>query len=104
MWTTAHFWAEFEDAGMLVDCTFLLPGGRVTRTVKVGYTQPDDMPFAGTRSTQHMIEYQTADMPDLKEGDELLVNGVTFKVREASFVDPEGGSNGFFRKALLTRT
>lgn len=104
----AKHWEISARLGMLRDCTFLQPGGGVPKTVKVRWCEPDETFMSGARSKQYEIEYLATDMPHLAEGDALSVEDrpgckTDFYVREAPFVDPEGGEDGTYRRALLTR-
>jgi hypothetical protein len=99
------FWPEFKAAGFL-DAATVTSGG-VTVDVDVAYERPDTLRFDNqTRSTEHLIEYQHHDLPDLAEGDELVIENIgSFKVRSVPFVsdNPEHGIDGFFRRAILTK-
>jgi len=107
------FWPAFRDAGLLRLATVKMRAGGPAVDVDVGYVEPD-MPRFGTavRSRDYEIEYQTADLSKLAEGDTLTVwddrektSGVKFRVREAPFVPDTAieGNDGFFRRALLTK-
>ncbi len=84
-------------------------------SVFVGYEEPDITLIDGNLSKQYMIEYQTKDLPTLAEGDAVVLTlpvtgspstaDVSFVVREPAVVpeNPAFGSNGFYRRALLTK-
>lgn len=116
MFDESVFFPAFAAAGMLYRAQ--VPdanGGSVC--VDVGYYEPD-MPMLsfgnnkGTLSKEYQIEYQADDLPGLAEGDQVLLTGDRFPagqlfvVREPSFVaaTPFENNNGFFRRALLTKT
>ena len=103
-WMDSTFWQTFEDAGMLVEASVLYAGGSTPVTAQVGYEKPDVQDFAGTQSKQYVMEYQHVDLPYLAEGDQVIIADSTFIVREPPVDLEEGGANGTFRKALLTRT
>lgn len=103
-----EFWLAFEAAGMLVDCTFLQPGGHVPKTVKVRWKEPDVEDMNGHQSKYFEIEYRHKDMPLLVEGDRLAIaesDDVTtdYRVRRPPYVNEESGSDGSYRCAVLTR-
>jgi hypothetical protein len=106
---SSRFWSAFDRANMLVDCTFFQKGGNVPKTVKVRWSEPDRIDeFRGTQSKQYEIEYRVADMPDLQEGDPLSIAesdtcSTDYRVRVAPYVDENGGADGVYKRAILTR-
>lgn len=104
-----EFWQAFEDAGMLVDCTFAQPGCSELTTVKVAWREPDNNLMNGSRSKDFEIEYRVCDMPDLKEGDVLsieepnAIGNADYRVREDPYVSVDSGDDGTYKCALLTR-
>jgi hypothetical protein len=104
-WDESVFWPAFKDAGLLVPA--VINGG--SPVVYVGYEEPDVLLLDGSQSKQYMIEYQLDDVPDLAEGDAVVLTlrgqDVAFVVREPARVpdNPAQGSDGFWRRALLTR-
>lgn len=110
-----EFWAAFADAGMLVECTWMQPGGDVPATVLVRRLEPDVTTMMHhVASKEYAIEYRTADMPTLKEGDLLSLaepdgSKADYRVREDPTVrgdpgSPQGsGTDGTYRWASLTR-
>lgn len=107
MFDASVFWPAFKAAGML------RPVKVKQAVVWVGYVEPDTLRFDQTRSTDYEIEYQTADLPNLAQGDPVLlldaalvpIAKAKFRVREAPFVPdiPAEGNDGTFRRALLTK-
>ena len=67
--------------------------------------RPDAFTDAGAQSTDWLIEYATGDAPKLAEGDEVEIEEVVYRVRRAPYVSAggEGGVDGTFMRALLTR-
>ncbi len=72
--------------------------------VYVGFSQPDMQDFAGQQSKQYVMEYLHSDLPDLAEGDQVIIDNSAYIVRQPPTVNEEGGANGTFRKVLLTWT
>lgn len=99
------FWPIEKAAGMLTRGRFALPNCPVETIAYVDYVQPDVEFLDGTRSKQHLIEYQMDDLPTLAEGVdcvlELRGGDKCFRVREGPRVH-DGQPTGFFRTALLT--
>lgn len=71
---------------------------------QVGFARPGELILDGTvRATDFMMELlDPADVPDLAEGDTVVINGTTYKVREKPYT-PEGG-DGYYRVAKLSPT
>ena len=97
------FWPEFKEAGMLRLASTILPGCTEATEFDVRLVMPDVITANGQVSREYAIEYQHADAPTLAEGAEVLIDCTLYLVREDPFVDEEGGADGYFRKALLTR-
>lgn len=97
------FWPEYKAAGMLREATTVLDGCVTVKRFDVRYQRPDVDPFTGARSSDHLIEYQHCDAPTLREGNEVIIGDVLYRVRENPYVDEASGATGFFRKAKLTR-
>lgn len=104
-----EFWQAFEDAGMLVECTFAPRGCTELKTVMVAWREPDNELMNGSRSKDFEIEYRVADMPDLTEGDLLSIEEpnalgkADYRVRADPTVNVESGDDGTYKCALLTR-
>ncbi len=101
-WDERIFWPAFAQAGMLVDAVAAMTGCPQELPVKVLLTRPDVQLIDGALSTDWMIEYQTHELPNLAESDELVINDVLYRVRQAPAVQ-DGAASGYFRRALLTR-
>lgn len=73
--------------------------------MKVGFERPDMLTNAAAQSTDWEIEYVATDAPLLAEGDEVEIEEVVYRVRRAPYVSAggEGGVDGTFMRALLTR-
>lgn len=106
---SAEFWDAFaEEPGMLAKCYFVAPGGDVRQSCLVRWKEPDRETLTGQQSKDFEIEYRRADMPDLAEDDLLSIEepvGCTsdFRVRQHPYVDVEGGDDGVYLCAYLTR-
>ena len=79
----------------------------MARTLYIGFVQPDVEVISDMQSREYEMEYQAADFPELREGDQLgikLQDGSwgRFKVREPPFI-PETAPDGYFRHARLTK-
>lgn len=104
----AMIWNALKMQGML-DCARVVYAGDATeRTAWVAYRRPDVDRGNGAQSTDFQIEYQVADLPELAQGDQVVIKdpifGETlFRVRSAPYVDEMGVGDGHFRKAPLTR-
>lgn len=102
-WGEDRFFAAFKRAGMLLRAHAVMPGTNEAIDFDVDYCEPSTDPMTGVQSTDYEIEYQHADVPDLDEGAQVIIDGKgLFLVRQAPRTPgPEG--TGFFRKALLTK-
>lgn len=69
------------------------------------FDRPDVFTNANAQSSDWEIEYVATDAPALTEGDEVEIDEVVYKVRQAPTVPPAGagGVDGTFKRALLTR-
>lgn len=99
----ATFKAAAKARGMTVVATITSAGD--TADFDVGFIRPGMLMLNGqTRSTEYRIELlDPADVPDLDEGDTVVIGSETFRVREAPYCD-DPGADGSFRYALLTKT
>ena len=102
----AHFWSAFAASGMLTTAFVRLHDEPEPLKVNVGWIEPNVQLFVGgIQSKQYEIEYLSSDLPDLKEGDEMEIAGVQYRVRRDPYV-PEmaaQGNDGTYRRALLTK-
>jgi hypothetical protein len=101
----AAFWPAFETAGMLSLATVRQAGGPVD--VQVAFHRPGRQLPNGFVSTEYDIEFQTADLARVKEGDRVTIwadatkaSGERFTVREAPLVQ----GDGYFSHATLQKT
>lgn len=90
------FWPALAAANMLVVATAKPKGGAVT--VNVGFWRPGEE-RNGTVSMQYLVEYQTADLARLAEGDAFNIGAEKFRVRATPM--PQG--DGFYTLAELTK-
>lgn len=100
----AVFWGAFAAAGMLKQARVAMSGCATEVVAMVGWFAPDTIFMDGAQSKQYLIEYQADDLPTLQPEDEMVIDGVLYRVRAPSFVaesDVENNS-GFFRRAYLT--
>jgi hypothetical protein len=98
----AKFWPAFKAAGYLVEASAVAPGGTEPTTFDVELLAPEEHPLTGVRSVEWTMEYQTHDAPWLREGAEVVVDGVLYRMRanpQPSDTDPDG----YFQIAILTR-
>jgi len=96
------FWPAFAAAGFLVEAVVWRVGqDAALPAVNVELAMPDEKLVTGTQSTQYVMQYQAADLPDLAEGDAVTIGAQAFKVREPPFTDG-ADPTGYFRKAMLT--
>lgn len=99
----AGLWPAFKQAGML--SVAMITSGGTTFVIDVGFSMPDmDRLGRGVLSRDYEIEYQHADAPELAEDDAVVIDGVTYRVREAPYIPhPGNAADGIFRCALLTK-
>lgn len=96
----ALFKPAFASVGMWETVQVLYAGTDVPFDLTAGYTAPDINPMTGVVSTDHEIEYEYRDATDLAEGDQVMVRGELYRLRESP---RRSGTSGFFRKVLLTK-
>jgi hypothetical protein len=104
------FAAEFAeaagDAGFLV-VAIVRPKDCAARPFELAcaFERPDVFTNANAQSSDWEIEYVATDASELAEGDEVEIDEVVYKVRQAPTVPPAGagGVDGTFKRALLTR-
>jgi hypothetical protein len=102
----AEFAAAADDAGMRVSVQ-VRPADCAVRPYefRAAFDRPDVFTNANAQSSDWEIEYVATDAPELVEGDEVEIDEVVYRVRQAPTVPPAGvgGVDGTFRRALLTR-
>jgi hypothetical protein len=91
----AAVWQTFIDAGWTVAAVWK------GNTCQALFEQPGVFTPTGAISTEYAVKYQAADMPTLKEGDQISVAGAKFRVRETPLVS--SSHTGFFKRAALTK-
>jgi hypothetical protein len=97
MFDPGVFWAAFAATGMLKTATLALGDGS-TRDVMVGFMSPDDMQLdAQITAAEPQIEYQSADLPDLRRGVQVTIDAVQYRVRRP----PRRKDDGYFSVADL---
>jgi len=100
VWSEEDFFAAFEEAGMLTDALYT-PSLGDARTVKVGFAQPDTLLLNEmVQVAQYQIEYETAVMPDLADGESIVIGGETYLVRG----EPQKKGDGYYSTAELIKT
>jgi hypothetical protein len=93
----AVFWDAFADVGVLKTATSALDDGS-TRDVQVGFISPDDLMLDSQLTVaDYQIEYQTADLPDLRRDSQLVIDSVRYRVRRP----PRRKDDGYFSVADL---
>lgn len=100
---SGRIWAALKAKGMLLEASTVLPGDAEPRTIDVRFWKPDRETGNGHVSREYEIEYQHCDAPWLAEGIDIIVDGTLYRVRTPPYINEEGGSSGYFRRALLTR-
>ncbi len=74
-----------------------MPDG-TTKDVQVGFETPDELGFEQRVTVEELqIEYQTSDLPDLRNGALLYIDGKRYSVRRP----PRRKGDGFFSQADL---
>lgn len=103
-WDESVFFPAFKAAGMTKSATASPAGGTEVGPVDVLYRKPDARLAGGAvQSTQHTMEFQAADLPGLREGDAVAIDGEgSFRVREVPYIDG-ADPTGFFLTAVLTK-
>jgi Zn-finger nucleic acid-binding protein len=86
---------------MLTLATVALDDCPQPRAVYVDFRKPDLLVVGSSQSAEYAIEYRTADLQSLAEGNEIVIADELYRVRELPRV-PDGGT-GFARIALLTK-
>lgn len=102
----AAFQEAAGDAGFLLVATVRpVDCGVKPYAMDVGFERPDMLTNAAAQSTDWEIEYVATDAPLLAEGDEVEIEEIVYRVRRAPYVSAggEGGVDGTFMRALLTR-
>ena len=98
MFDPSILFPAFSAAGML-NCA-LRSDAMPPATFSAGFVQPDQLILGdAVQSSEIEIEYQTADAPNLKVGERLVICGSTFRVRQP----PKKTGDGFFSRAELER-
>lgn len=94
------FWPEFAAAGLLSLATVR------GVDVRASFHRPNEILPSGVITTEYQAEYQTADLPKMKEGDAVTIwtddaktASEKFKVRQTPLVQ----GDGFFSIAILTK-
>lgn len=87
----------FKACGFTETATYR-PGTAFERDVPVQWLRPD-MPLLGgeVQATEHQIEYETAELPAIAEGDQLFIHGRRFRVA----YPPQKTGDGTFGRAYL---
>jgi hypothetical protein len=97
-WDPARLFPAFKRAGMLEVCRYQ-PQFGVRREVDVSFVQPDVGAADGlVRAPETVIEYQTADAPDLAAGVEVELCGIRYTVLGT----PQRQADGFYSRAVLS--
>jgi hypothetical protein len=107
------FWPEYVRAGWTRKVQ-VKQSGLPRTTVDVIYRRPTEILFGNTVSTnEHSIYFQTADLPNLAEGDAVAfldddgaaIKTERFTVRREPWVsnNPADDTSGYFSYAVLTK-
>lgn len=98
----AAFKAGAKGAGLTVAATITSNGA--TDDYDVGFVQPDAQRLDSMAlSREYEIEMlDPDDCPTLAAGDGVVIDGVSYRVRQATY-NGEPGADGYYRKALLTK-
>ena len=84
MLSSASFFESFDKAGFLKPASWAPSGGGGPYEPKVRLVTPDTLLQDGTVVVADFeIRYVTAQLPGLKEGEAITVDGVAYKVRRA---------------------
>lgn len=100
MLTSAEFFESFDEAGFLKSASWTPSGGGAPYTAKVRYRAPSVVVLdGGLRTIDHEIQFVTAQLPGLAEGEQITVDGLLYRVRER----PEQILDGTVSRAELAR-
>lgn len=98
--TSDEFFEAFDEAGFLKPASWTPSGGGGPYAPKVRYRAPSTVVLdGGLRTVDHEIEFVTAQLPGLAEGEQITVDGVLFRVRQK----PEQLLDGTVSRAELAR-
>lgn len=98
MFGADRFWSAFARAGMLSTATYRLVESGELVTVKVGFNRPDGLLMGEmVQVMQPTMEFPASQMPGLKDGVEVDVDGVKYVVRG----QPMSKGDGTFKVAEL---
>lgn len=87
------------NAGLTVRCRWLPAGDGPARTQQVGFSAPDDTVLDGLAlNTDYAITYPASVFVGLAARDTVVIDGVTYQVRDARAV-----GDGSEMRAKLTR-
>jgi hypothetical protein len=89
----------FDPAVFAVSATFAPSAGGAAQTASVLLDMPtEDVLGGGSLSDEFSMQYAATDLPAIRKGDEGLIAGVRYRVREIRLVE-----DGRVKRALLTR-
>ncbi len=75
------FFEAFKSAGLLQACVYK-PGTPAEKAFDAGWQQPDTLLLGDeAQASDYLLEFQTADLPTLRQGDAITVDGKPFTVR-----------------------
>jgi hypothetical protein len=98
MLTSSEFFEAFDEAGFLKLASWTPSGGGTTKEAQVRYRGPStDILGDAVRATDHEITYVTDQLPGLAEGERLVIDGETYRVRQK----PERQLDGSISRADL---
>ena len=99
-WSEEDFFAAFSDAGMLSDAVYQPAAGDPV-PVSVGFSQPDALLLNEmVKITQYQIEYETAAMPALQDGETITIGATAYTVTGT----PEKKGDGYFSTAEVLKS
>ena len=100
MFGADRFWSAFARAGMLSTAKYRPVEGGELVTVEVGFSRPDGLMMSEmVQVMQPTMEFPASQMPGVKDGIEVEVDGVMYTVRG----QPMSKGDGTFKVAELVK-
>jgi hypothetical protein len=83
MLTAEQFFEAFGRAGLLDECTWVPANGQPSQTAKVDFRASGlDLLGDSVSATDYEMTCPFSQFPNLSEGDQVTIKGVTYRVRE----------------------
>jgi len=80
-WNPAVLFTAFKAAGMLKQAQ-LKPDSATPVDFSVDFRSPEQLLLGDQQqSVEYLIEYQTADVPRIRKGDPILIDGTAYRAR-----------------------